>query len=186
MPQPNYNIITFDFHSKWEIDELNPNYLNHIYWIDIYIDGVDLKQLVIEYTNKYFEQEETIAAYDEFWLEWMVGSLGIEENTGYTKKGDLICCSCGSHGCYSIMCTIVEKKDKVIWKNFTDLNKADYKIPELVFEKEQYTNELNKLKAFYDNADFEPKDRYYWDENDELVEFIPEGFIQENDDTTNE
>ena len=96
MPQPNYNIITFDFHSKWEINEAFPNYLNHLYWIDIFIDGVDLKQLVIGYTNKYFKDEEIFDKHIDFIKSeekdldfvWLAVDCYAEENN-QTKTKDI-------------------------------------------------------------------------------------------------
>ncbi|MCB9360951.1 MAG: hypothetical protein H6587_06045 [Flavobacteriales bacterium] len=170
MSEKQLDTIEFKLNTEWEKDEL---YIWKNYWVTIFINGVDLKQLVVEYANKSFDLNDTKERFADLWLEWTMYAMGLLEpdSTG-VYKGDVLTCSCKCVGCFTIQCKIVENKETVVWKNFTDLNKEDYQIPEMRFDKNQYTEQLELLKTFFKNADTELKDRYIL-KNDEWVEFIP-------------
>jgi hypothetical protein len=63
----------------------------------------------------------------------------------------LFTCTCLEDGCWSLRCYINETDTTVIWHNFHHEHRDnwDYKaLEEFCFDKQQYINELEKLKTF--------------------------------------
>lgn len=79
--------------------------------------------------------------------------LGCERDAWWgddENKTLLLGCSCGETGCWPLLCKITVEEEKVIWSGFEQWHRCtewDYSNVGFVFDKQQYINALEKIKA---------------------------------------
>jgi hypothetical protein len=60
-------------------------------------------------------------------------------------------CSCGVTECWPLEVEIEKTNDTVVWRNFSNYHRSHWnwsQMPELIFDRKQYENEIDKLKEY--------------------------------------
>lgn len=128
---------------NWAIEFGKPNSKA----VEIYVNGKEINTL---YEGNKYGHISPGELYKELTLTQNVGTIK------YIDGADLMCCFlCGSPTCQTVITKIIEKESCVEW--IIDYpSKIRY-----AFKKEQYNEQLNRLKAF-DNIFLRPKDNVYY------------------------
>lgn len=116
--------------------------------VEIYIDGQGLVDWVLENEKKYFPEEDHMefGYTSPYWL-FRELQRDFMEGRGPTLLG----CTCGEEGCAPLVFDMKESDNKISFQalTFPFKKELDYtKFPELVFAKDNYQKEFDKLKKY--------------------------------------
>lgn len=139
--------------------EINPSHYESgdFHEILLFIDGRNLIDILKNIEKKY--DPRIAGQYKGLILEYtspehFLGKpkilYGEEEN-----KTPLLDCQCGCNGCWTFASEIIIEEDNIIWKNFEQIHRSGEfgdkpwcyeELGFFIFNKEQYFQEINKLK----------------------------------------
>lgn len=124
----------------------------------IFIDGRDLIEMLREFERPFAEKENAAHRAGEYeGLEpWLLHSNLTGTSTWYNNQRIVLECICGCTGCWDFFAEVIEDDTKVIWTHFLNAHRGpksdhfwDYSaFKDFCFDKEEYDQELTKLKNY--------------------------------------
>lgn len=112
-----------------------------------YINGISLIDILREIELKY--DSKIAGEYDGKEITDFIKDLDCENITN-TEKKSLVICTCGFEGCWCLLANIQRNNNFVIWSNFEQNHRPEWKyddLKEFKFDSFAYSKEFLKIKS---------------------------------------